>query len=155
MNAVISSRHGSNPDHNIWNNHGTWWVHFTVHHPDNTKQRIRASLHTKDREEARRRRDVLMQGTVAIAAKLPHRHLKALPDVCKSPEPAGHDHEGIAAFRQQRLAHEEAAPRDEAIRIRVRRLLAGQLDVAGDRASAHVLRAAVGRFHDSGDRRRS
>ena len=26
-----------NPDHNIWNNNGTWWLHATVHHPDYTK----------------------------------------------------------------------------------------------------------------------
>ena len=20
-----------NPDHHLWNNHGTWWIHYTVH----------------------------------------------------------------------------------------------------------------------------
>lgn len=79
MQAPISSRHGLNPDHNIWNNNGTWWVHFTVHHPDHTKERIRRSLGTKDRLEARRRRDIIMGGTVSIAARLPHRQSAATP----------------------------------------------------------------------------
>ncbi|MGA1539225.1 MAG: hypothetical protein ACO39C_02260 [Chthoniobacterales bacterium] len=60
-----------NPDHNIWNNNGTWWCHFTVHNPDFTKERVRVSLGTKDREEARRRRDFIMRGTTAIAGSIP------------------------------------------------------------------------------------
>jgi flagellar hook-associated protein FlgK len=38
----------SNPDHHIWNNHGTWWCHFTVHHSDYTAERVRVSLRTRD-----------------------------------------------------------------------------------------------------------
>jgi hypothetical protein len=60
-----------NPDHNIWNNNGTWWCHFTVHNPDFTKERVRVSLGTKDREEARRRRDFIMRGTTAIVGSIP------------------------------------------------------------------------------------
>ena len=60
-----------NPDHNIWNNNGTWWCHFTVHNPDYTKERVRVSLGTKDREEARRRRDFIMRGTTAIVGSIP------------------------------------------------------------------------------------
>jgi hypothetical protein len=81
MQATVSSRHGLNPDHNIWNNNGTWWCHFTVHHPDHTKERVRVSLGTKDREEARRQRDFIMRGTTAIAARLPHRRAQAMPDL--------------------------------------------------------------------------
>lgn len=30
-----------NPNHHIWNNNGVLWCHFTVHHADFTKQRLR------------------------------------------------------------------------------------------------------------------
>jgi hypothetical protein len=72
---------GTNPDHNIWNNNGTWWCHFTVHHSDYTKERVRVSLGTKDREQARRQRDFIMRGTASIAARLPHRQAPAMPDI--------------------------------------------------------------------------
>lgn len=51
---------GENPDHHLWNNHGTWWCHFTLHLPDFTKTRIRTSLGTTQSEEARQRRDGLL-----------------------------------------------------------------------------------------------
>ena len=73
-----------NPDHNIWNNNGTWWLHATVHHPDYTKERVRVSLGTKNREEARQRRDFILRGTAAIVSRLPRG--QAMPDVA---EPAG------------------------------------------------------------------
>ena len=84
MNTVISSRKGHNPDHNIWNNNGTWWCHFTVHHSDHTKERVRVSLGTKDREEARRQRDLIMRGTPLIAARLPRRGSQAAPDIASA-----------------------------------------------------------------------
>ena len=49
----------ANPDHHLWNNHGTWWCHYTLHEPDFTKQRIRRSLDTACLAEARRIRDSL------------------------------------------------------------------------------------------------
>ena len=67
----MSTNHRFNPDHNIWNNNGTWWCHFTVHNPDFTKERVRVSLHTKDRDEARSRRDFIMRGTAAIVRTIP------------------------------------------------------------------------------------
>ena len=58
MSTQISIRlNPANPDHHLWNNHGTWFLHYTLHKPDFTKQRVRASLRTGDRHEARRRRD--------------------------------------------------------------------------------------------------
>jgi hypothetical protein len=48
-----------NPDHHLWNNHGTWWVHYTIHQPNYTKRRVRVSLETRSRNEARQRRDTL------------------------------------------------------------------------------------------------
>ncbi|MDG2214598.1 MAG: hypothetical protein P8M70_12265 [Verrucomicrobiota bacterium] len=53
---------GDNPNHHLWNNHGTWWVHYTLHLPDHTKKRVRESLHTQDVEEARRLRDKFLAG---------------------------------------------------------------------------------------------
>jgi len=49
-----------NPFHHLWENNGTWWVHFTEHLPDFTKRRVRRSLGTKDPAEAIRRRDALL-----------------------------------------------------------------------------------------------
>lgn len=51
----------ANPDHHLWNNHGTWFVHYTIHPTPVTKQRVRTSLHTKSLAEARRRRDTLLE----------------------------------------------------------------------------------------------
>ena len=50
-----------NPDHHLWNNHGTWWCHYTVHLPDYTKRRVRQSLGTPSVEQARKLRDRLLQ----------------------------------------------------------------------------------------------
>lgn len=47
-----------NPDHHLWNNNGTWWLHCTVHEPGNRVRRVRFSLHTADLEAARARRDL-------------------------------------------------------------------------------------------------
>jgi len=49
-----------NPNHHLWNNNGTWWLHYTMHLPDHTKRRIRKNLHTHDVQEARRLRDELL-----------------------------------------------------------------------------------------------
>ena len=46
-----------NPDHHLWNNNGTWWLHCTIHLPDFTSHRIRRSLGTRDVSKARTRRD--------------------------------------------------------------------------------------------------
>ncbi len=46
-----------NPNHHLWNNHGTWFLHYTVHPTPFTKERVRRSLATKDVNEARQRRD--------------------------------------------------------------------------------------------------
>ena len=46
-----------NPNHHLWNNHGTWFLHYTIHPTPFTKERIRRSLGTKDVKVARARRD--------------------------------------------------------------------------------------------------
>ena len=49
-----------NPDHHLWNNRGTWWCHFTLHMTNHTSERVRVSLKTRELEEARDRRDQLL-----------------------------------------------------------------------------------------------
>jgi hypothetical protein len=46
-----------NPNHHLWNNHGTWFLHYTVHPTPFTKERIRRSLATPSLTVARERRD--------------------------------------------------------------------------------------------------
>lgn len=61
-----------NPNHHLWNNHGTWFVHYTVHQGP-FKQRRRASLGTSDLARARERRDVIFAQLAAseLTASLP------------------------------------------------------------------------------------
>ena len=37
----------SNLNHHLWNNNGTWWIHYTVYPTPVTVERIRRSLKTK------------------------------------------------------------------------------------------------------------
>lgn len=57
---VLSIRIATNPFHHLWNNNGTWWVHYTEHLPDHTKHRVRRSLHTSDSGIARVLRDSIL-----------------------------------------------------------------------------------------------
>lgn len=50
----------TNPNHHLWNNHGTWFVHYVIHPTPLTKERVRRSLGTKDVTEARRLRDAIL-----------------------------------------------------------------------------------------------
>ena len=57
----LAIRESNNPDHHLWNNNGTWWVHYTVHIPGNQADRVRQSLGTRNRRVARSRRDRIFQ----------------------------------------------------------------------------------------------
>jgi hypothetical protein len=58
LNSIPGLRRpAANPNHHLWNNHGTWFLHYTVHPTPFTKDRIRRTLGTKDLVEARQRRD--------------------------------------------------------------------------------------------------
>ena len=48
-----------NPRHHLWNNGGTWWVHYTIHTDDGRKRRVRYSLRTTFLERARSARDAI------------------------------------------------------------------------------------------------
>lgn len=50
----------ANLNHHLWNNNGTWFVHFTRHEPGFIKRRCRQSLHTKSLDAARQRRDAIL-----------------------------------------------------------------------------------------------
>jgi hypothetical protein len=58
-----------NENHHLWNNHGTWFLHYTVHPTPFTKERIRRSLGTKDLAVARERRDSFFAHLASEAAK--------------------------------------------------------------------------------------
>ena len=61
MNKTLSVRvNNKNPNPHLWNNHGTWWLHYTLHLPDYTKRRVRKSLGTQNVGEARLRRDEIL-----------------------------------------------------------------------------------------------
>jgi hypothetical protein len=49
-----------NANHHLWNNHGTWFLHYTVHPTPFTKERIRRTLGTRDVRVARERRDAFL-----------------------------------------------------------------------------------------------
>jgi hypothetical protein len=49
--------HAENPNHHLWNNHGTWFLHYTIYPTPYTKERVRRSLGTRDLNIARARRD--------------------------------------------------------------------------------------------------
>lgn len=67
MNTKIAIRvRNENPDHHLWNNHGTFWCHYTEHLPDYTKRRVRQSLRTADRAIARFLRDSVLFEAGAI-----------------------------------------------------------------------------------------
>lgn len=50
----------SNQNHHLWNNNGTWYLHYTMHPTPFTKSRVRVSLGTKSVEVARVRRDEIL-----------------------------------------------------------------------------------------------
>lgn len=92
-----------NPDHHIWNNNGTWWCHFTVHHADYTAERVRVSLHTRDLAEARRRRDFIMAGSGSIVSKLPKGAINAARE-----KPSGGG-DGAPGFRRAAAREHDAS----------------------------------------------
>jgi hypothetical protein len=62
-----------NPNHHLWNNHGTWFLHYTVHPTPFTKERVRRSLGTPSLAAARERRDAFFAHQQAQASGVPNR----------------------------------------------------------------------------------
>lgn len=79
--AVLSIRiDAANPDHHLWNNHGTWWCHYTLNR-GGIQRRRRVSLETRVIEEARARRDALF----AALHKLSDRGPRGAEHVARAP----------------------------------------------------------------------
>lgn len=49
----------ADPNHHLWRNGRLWWIAFTVHR-GHRQERLRFSLGTSDVEEARSRRDAIL-----------------------------------------------------------------------------------------------
>ena len=60
MNNLSLRVNPGNPNHHLWNNNGTWFIHYVVHPTPFTKERIRKSLGTKSLAEARAKRDAIL-----------------------------------------------------------------------------------------------
>ncbi len=68
-NTLALRTNPRNLNHHLYDNNGTWWIHFHVHHPDYTKSRIRESLGTKCLATARELRDLVLSH-LALHARL-------------------------------------------------------------------------------------
>ncbi len=55
-----------NPNHHLWRNGRLWWIAFTVIYDGWRQERIRRSLRTADLDEARTRRDDLLQEYASV-----------------------------------------------------------------------------------------
>lgn len=63
---VLSLRqHRGNLNHHLWFNNGSWWMHYTMHLPDFTKERVRRPLGTGELPLARSRRDAILRDLAA------------------------------------------------------------------------------------------
>jgi len=69
MSKLSIRTNPENPNHHLWNNHGTWFIHYVVHPTPITKERVRRSLGTRDLNEARARRDALLYSSEFLEAK--------------------------------------------------------------------------------------
>ena len=52
---------GNNPNHHLFNNHGTWWCHFWAVADGVRQQRFRVNLKTSSRTKARSQRNRILQ----------------------------------------------------------------------------------------------
>lgn len=67
---IANRRTKNNPNHHLWNNNGTWWLHFTLHSATGTRKRHRISLKTPDLDAARRKRDRILTAIEANSGKI-------------------------------------------------------------------------------------
>jgi len=51
----------NNPDHHLFQNHGTWWCHFWAIKDGFRQERFRVNLHTKSRTKAHQKRNSLLR----------------------------------------------------------------------------------------------
>ncbi len=55
----------SNPNHHLWNNNGTWWLHYTIYPTPVTSERRRKSLRTPSLKQARQKRDQIFKKLIS------------------------------------------------------------------------------------------
>jgi hypothetical protein len=67
---LVTRRTDTNLNHHLWNNNGTWWLHFTLHSATGTRKRHRISLKTPNPESARRKRDRILGAIEAKSGKI-------------------------------------------------------------------------------------
>ncbi len=67
---LATRRTKNNPNHHLWNNHGTWWIRFTLRSTEGTSKRPAYSLKTPDPESARRKRDRILADLHANSGKI-------------------------------------------------------------------------------------
>jgi hypothetical protein len=67
MSQLSLRTNPENPNHHLWNNNGTWFIHFVVHPTPITKERVRKSLGTKSLAEARAKRDAILTCKAGLA----------------------------------------------------------------------------------------
>jgi hypothetical protein len=61
MSQKLSVRiDATNENHHLWNNHGVWWIHYTIYPTPWTQRRVRRNLKARAVEEARRLRDAVL-----------------------------------------------------------------------------------------------
>ncbi len=64
--TILKNQHASvriwaqNPNHHLYQNNGSWWIHYTAYPTANTSKRVRRSLGTRKLHEARERRDAFL-----------------------------------------------------------------------------------------------
>ena len=87
MIALSLRTNPSNPNHHLWNNNGTWFVHYVIHPTPFTKERVRRSLGTKDLALARARRDALLgDGAITAIRRFRSQGLRAAGFACHHSE---------------------------------------------------------------------
>jgi hypothetical protein len=67
---LATRRTDTNPNHHLMNNHGTWWIRFTLRSTEGTSKRPAYSLKTPDLETARRKRDGILADLYANSGNI-------------------------------------------------------------------------------------
>jgi len=67
---LVTRRTDHNPNHHIWKNNGTWWLHFTLRSTEGKSMRPAYSLKTPDLESARRKRDRILAAIQTKSGKI-------------------------------------------------------------------------------------
>jgi hypothetical protein len=67
---LATRRTDTNPNHHLMNNHGTWWIRFTLRSTEGTSKRPAYSLKTPDLETARRKRDRILAALEAESGNI-------------------------------------------------------------------------------------